>query len=122
MSTDINTVMLYPSAVPAYCIIPDDAPQAAVPLAGNLIALGNRSTNALISALYDGFYTLLDLKYPGSGGHVVRTLHDPFATGHNAILVGGSDPEGVATAARKLIEGKKSRVCGKCGEQIEAVT
>ena len=64
----------------------------------NLILLGNRSTNAKISDLYDQFYTLLDLKYPGPGGYVVRTLHNPLGDGRNMIFLGGSDSEGVAAA------------------------
>jgi len=76
-------------------IVTDDAPEAAVPFAANLVILGNRSSNRTLGALYDRFFTLLDLKYPGPGGHVVRSLHNPFGDGNNAILVGGSDPAGV---------------------------
>ncbi len=85
-------------------IVTDDAPEAAVPFGGNLIILGNRSTNRTLSALYDKFFTLLDLKYPGPGGHVVRTLHNPFGDGNNAVLVGGSDPAGVDAAVEVLCE------------------
>ena len=46
-------------------IISESDPAAAVPITGNLIMLGNRSTNPAISRLYDLHYTLLDLKYPG---------------------------------------------------------
>jgi hypothetical protein len=84
-------------------VVADDAPEAAVPLAGHIIALGNRSTNAAILGLYERFYTLLDLKYPGPGGHVVRTLHNPFGDGRNAILAGGSDDAGVTAAAQALV-------------------
>ena len=84
-------------------VVTDETPQAAVPIQGNLIVLGNRSTNKTISGLYDLFYTLLDLKYPGRGGHVVRTLHSPFGDGRNVIFVGGSDTTGVAAAAEVLI-------------------
>ncbi|MCK5803747.1 MAG: hypothetical protein KAI66_12980 [Lentisphaeria bacterium] len=83
-------------------IVGDDAPEAAIPLAENLILLGNRSTNRTLRALYNDYFTLLDLKYPGSGGHVVRTLHNPYANGCNAVLVGGSDSAGVATATAVL--------------------
>jgi hypothetical protein len=77
--------------------------EAPVPLAGNLVLLGNRSTNAAIGKLYDRGYTFLDLKYPGPGGHVVRTLHSPFGDGRNVIFVGGSDDAGVAAGAAVLI-------------------
>jgi len=84
-------------------IVSDDSPQAAVPIQGNLIVLGNRSTNKTTNALYDLYYTLLDLKYPGPNGSVVRTLHDPFGDGRNVIFVGGSDTAGVEAAAQVLV-------------------
>ncbi|MBN1341437.1 MAG: VCBS repeat-containing protein [Phycisphaerae bacterium] len=85
--------------------IADDAsPAAAVPIAGHLIVLGNRSTSQCISELYDRYYTLLDLRYPGPEGYVVRTLHSPFGDGRNVIFVGGSDAAGVGAAADAFIE------------------
>jgi hypothetical protein len=84
-------------------LIRDNAPEAAIPLTGNVILLGNRSTNALIGKLYEKYYTLLDLKYPGPEGHVVRTLHNPFGKGHNAVFVGGSDLKGVERATDVFI-------------------
>jgi len=85
-------------------IVKDDSPDAKLPLRDNRIALGNRSTNRLIGKLYEFYYTLLDLKYPGRGGHVVRTLHNPFADGFNVVLAGGSDAAGVEQSAGVLIE------------------
>ena len=84
-------------------LVTDEAPEAAVPIARNLIVLGNRSTNRCISELYNRFYTLLDLRYPGRGGYVVRTLHNPFGNGFNVIFVGGSDTDGVQQAAEALV-------------------
>ena len=37
------------------------------------------------------------------GGHVERTLHNPFGNGFNVILVGGSDLAGVRAATAALI-------------------
>ena len=81
----------------------DDSPAGSVPIVENLILLGNRSTNRTISALYDRYYTLLDLKYPGPGGYAVRSLHNPFGNGRNVITVGGSDAAGVGQAANVFI-------------------
>jgi len=75
----------------------------ALPFDQNLVILGNRSTNRVIEQLYNFYYTYLDLKYPGPGGYVVRSLHDPFATGHNAILVGASDDAGMAKAIEQFV-------------------
>ena len=82
----------------------DDAPVGRVPLEGNLILLGNRSTNEVIGELYNRYYSLLDLRYPGPGGQVVRSLHNPFGNGRNIILVGGSDVAGVEAATERFIE------------------
>ena len=57
----------------------------------NYIMLGNRPDNASINSLYLRHYTLLDVKYPGRGGAVVRSLHNPYNDGHNVIFAGGSD-------------------------------
>lgn len=84
-------------------IIRDDVEAAAVPINGNLICLGNRSTSKTIEQLYNFYYCLLDLKYPGPEGYVVRTLHDPFGDGNNVIFAGGSDDIGVTLAVDALI-------------------
>ena len=83
-------------------IIEDTDPRAAVPLTGNLIILGNRSTNRASSRLYDHYYSLMDLKYPGVGGYSLRTLHDAYGNGYGAVLVGGSDDAGVQAGAEVL--------------------
>ena len=83
-------------------VVLDSAPAAAVPLRGHLICLGNRSTNTTIGQLYDRFYTFLDLKNPGPGSSVVRTLHNPFGNGKNVVFVGGSDDAGVRAASERL--------------------
>ena len=85
-------------------VVGDTAPEASVPLRGNLILLGNRSTNRAIRALYDRSYTFLDRKYPGPGGHEVRSLHNPFGDGRNVLFAGGSDAVGVGRAAEALVK------------------
>ncbi|NLX96560.1 MAG: hypothetical protein GXY83_10325 [Rhodopirellula sp.] len=84
-------------------IIEDGTPQAAVPIDGNLIVLGNRSTNKTIGALYDLYYCLVDLKYPGPEGYVLRSIHNPFGNGHGVLVVGGSDGVGVEAGAEALV-------------------
>lgn len=85
-------------------VISDDATEACVPLKSNVIVLGNRSTNKTISALYDRFYCLVDLKYPGPHGYVLRSVHNPFGDGKSAVIVGGSDAEGVEAGASALAD------------------
>lgn len=93
-------------------IVGDDAPEAGTPIMQNVITLGNRSTNKLIRKLYDLFYTLLDLKYPGPEGYEVRSLHDPFGNGANVIFVGGSDMVGVEAGTNVFIERLKTPTVG----------
>jgi hypothetical protein len=93
-------------------VLPDHDPEAALPLRGQRLILGNRSTNRLTSGLYDAGYTVLDLKYPGLGGAVVQSLHNPYGNGCNALLVGGSDDAGVQRAAALLAERIKAAAQG----------
>jgi hypothetical protein len=81
-------------------IATDQSPAAEVPVRGNLIAIGNRFTNNTIWQLCDRDLCILDSEYPGRGGHVVRTLHNPFGDGSNVVFVGGSDTAGTAAAVR----------------------
>ncbi|MCK4627967.1 MAG: hypothetical protein KAT56_03125, partial [Sedimentisphaerales bacterium] len=91
----------------------DNSLEAAVPVAGNLIVLGNRSTNQTTGKLYNRYYTLLDLRYPGEGGYVVRTLHNPFGNGRNVVFVGGSDAAGVEAAAGVFVRELNKAKAGK---------
>lgn len=85
-------------------IIADTDPGAATPFVGNLIILGNRSTSKTSSELYDRYYSLMDLKYPGPKGYSVRSLHNPYGNDFSAVLVGGSDDEGVAAGAKAFAD------------------
>ncbi len=85
-------------------VVSDRSAVAATPLVGNVIVLGNRSTNRTSSELYDRHYSVMDLKYPGTNGYSVRTLHDPYGNGYSAVLVGGSDTAGVNAGASAFAE------------------
>ena len=95
-------------------IVSDDSPEAAVPITGNLIVLGNRSTNRTISAIYDLYYCLVDRKYPGPEGYVVRSVHDPFGNGNGVVVVGATDDVGVREGAVALVNvlSKRPSVAG----------
>jgi hypothetical protein len=62
----------------------------------NLILLGNLLENRLFAPLYARRKTFVDNRYPGKGGYVLQTVHDPWGSGCNVIVVGGSDSRGVA--------------------------
>ena len=68
-----------------------------------LIVLGNAMHSAAARRLYFGAYDLTDYSFPSPGGHVLRTIRDPFGTGAHVLLVGGSDADGVRAAARRLV-------------------
>lgn len=93
---------------------PDDAAPEELLKKYHVIAVGNMATNRFIEKLYRQWRVILDLKYPGEGGYVVRSLHNPFGTSRNVLFLGGSDDAGVAEAARvfasALQQGKNLKV------------
>ena len=70
----------------------------------HLICLGDMSNNDLLATLYCQQHILTDKSYPGPGGFELRTVHNPWGHERNVILVGGSDPTGVADALEALLE------------------
>lgn len=64
----------------------------------NIIALGNVNDNRLLAVLYGERYVVADSIYPGKGGYVIRTVHDPFANGINIVVLAGSYADGVKRA------------------------
>ena len=69
----------------------------------NIIALGNVNNNILLKVLYGERYVVADSIYPGKGGYLIRTVHDPFAVGINVLALAGSDNEGVKKAIAVFI-------------------
>jgi hypothetical protein len=70
----------------------------------NVILIGNSLRNPLTYQLYRQRYTFVDGYLPGRGRYHVHTVHNPYATGTNAVIVAGSDEEGTARAADKLVD------------------
>jgi len=83
-------------------VVRDLKPKAALTDA-NVIAIGNLATSPFIEAMYREYYTYLDQYYPGRGGYVLRSVHSPYGTGNNVLLVGGSDDAGVGRAVDALL-------------------
>lgn len=69
-----------------------------------LILLGNLNTNRVLLPLYARYYCATDITYPGGNGYDLRTLPNPYGTGVNWILAGGSTLSGVERAVTRLIE------------------
>jgi len=76
----------------------------------SLILLGNLNTNRAILPLYAQYYCATDATFPGGNGYDLRTLVNPYGTGQNVILVGGSGFHGVQRAAIRLREIIKNQV------------
>jgi len=59
----------------------------------NTIIIGKFDDPAL-QYLYRNHFILTDARFPGSGGYVIRTVHDPFGDGRSVVFLGGSDAAG----------------------------
>ncbi len=70
---------------------------------GPVIAVGNLADSRCVRELYFRFMCATDLWYPGPGGCELRTLCNPFGTGHNVILLGYSDAAGAKAGTDELL-------------------
>ncbi len=61
---------------------------------GPTIVTGNLADSRCIKMLYFRSLCATDLWYPGPAGYELRTLCNPFGSGHNVILIGYSDEKG----------------------------
>jgi|GEM_PF-1213811 len=69
----------------------------------NLILIAGPSSNNMVTHLVHSAYCALETDYPGKGGSLVRTIHNPWGNGVNAILLGGSDVQGVQQAVDRFV-------------------
>ncbi|MEO8395691.1 MAG: hypothetical protein ABI700_22040, partial [Chloroflexota bacterium] len=125
----IDTTIVYPAADPAYRALAqtlantiqqtvgaapdlhadrDLMPSNSTPLPNSyrqhaLILLGNLNTNRALLPLYARYYCATDATYPGGDGYDLRTIVNPYGTGANIILAGGSSFQGVQRAVERLI-------------------
>lgn len=68
----------------------------------NLILIAGPHNNNVVTRLIDSSHCTLETDYPGKGGSLVRTIHNPWGNGVNAVLLGGSDMEGVRQAVERF--------------------
>ena len=69
-----------------------------------LLFLGSLTTNRALLPLYADYLCSTDATYPGGDGYDLRTIVNPYGTGRNAVLAGGSSARGVERAVGRLIE------------------
>ena len=79
-------------------LLDDPAGEVLAEAGGPVIVVGNLSDSQCIQELYFRFMCATDLWYPGPGGYELRTLCNPFGTGHNVIQAGYSDAVGARAA------------------------
>ncbi|MGD9497359.1 MAG: hypothetical protein AB7Y46_13755 [Armatimonadota bacterium] len=88
--------------------LPVVRPEQAMPEAWteghSFILLGRLGDSAAVDALYRNHYVCADARWPGAGGHELRTVHDPWGTGASAVFLGGSTIEDIGRAADRFIE------------------
>ncbi len=68
------------------------------------VLLGDVNSNRSLAPLYALCYVAADAVYPGAGGWVVRTVHDPWGTGKNAVVLAGPGPAEVSRAVDQLLK------------------
>lgn len=86
--------------------LPIVRPEAITPeslSAGNAILLGNVCNNRAMLPLYAQLYTPVDDFYPADDGYLVHTVHDPWGTGKNVLIVGAGTAAGVARGVDALL-------------------
>ena len=87
----------------AFTVVEEKTAKPELVRSANLFLLGNSENNPFIEGLYARYQTAVDAVFPGIGGHEVRTVSDPWGTGRNAVVLGGSDAKGVADAVEDFV-------------------
>jgi len=82
----------------------DDSTDPASLGRGPLLVMGNLALSVVGRKLYFEGYDFTDYAWPGQGGYVVRTVRDPFGTGAHVLMIGGSYPEDIVSAAARTEE------------------
>ncbi len=67
------------------------------------IMVGNLATGPRSLQLYARRLIYSDGAFPGAGGYELRTVHDAWGPGANAVYLGASDPEGCRAAAEAFL-------------------
>ena len=82
--------------------------------ARHLVVIGNLLTNPVFARLYHNYFVCADAAYTGNGGYELRSVHDPWGTGHNVIALGAQDAAGLEAGVARFVT--LVNECGKNGE------
>ncbi|MBR4674126.1 MAG: hypothetical protein IKP00_06630 [Victivallales bacterium] len=74
------------------------------------IMLGNIFDNPAMLTIYARCAIIADKRWPGAGGHVVRTVFEPFKKGADVIALEASDEAGLDKAVAAFLKHLKSSV------------
>ncbi len=88
----------------APAIVADTEIIGSVPGQEPLLVIGNLADNVVMRKLYFEWYTLVDRRFPGASGYLLQTIHNPYGSGNNIVVVGASDDTGLAAAAEKFLQ------------------
>lgn len=80
----------------------------------SLVVLGNLVASPVYARLYHNFFVCADQAYTGDAGYELRTVCDPWGSGHNAIALGAQAAAGLEAGVAKL-----SELIAKTGKQGE---
>ncbi len=69
----------------------------------HLVILGNLLVSPVYARLYNNYFVCADAAYTGAGGYELRTVHNPWGTGRNAVALGAQDAAGVEAAIARLV-------------------
>lgn len=69
----------------------------------NVVLLGSIHNNRAMLPMYSHSACFADDLFPGPGGYELRTIHDPWGTGNNVVVIGGADSQGLAEAISALL-------------------
>jgi signal recognition particle subunit SEC65 len=68
-----------------------------------VVVWGNLANSDAVRELYFKCLVMTDLRYPGAGGHELRTLIDPYGTGANILYLGYSDDAGLQSGGDRFL-------------------
>ncbi len=71
--------------------------------ASNVVLIGNVLNNRALLPLYSHLSCFADGVFPGEGGYELRTVHDPWGTGKNALVIGATDAAGALAGVDALL-------------------
>lgn len=68
-----------------------------------VLVWGNLANSDAVRELYFKCLVMTDCRYPGPGGHELRTLLNPYGRGSNLLYLGYSDDAGLKTGGELLL-------------------